>query len=55
MMVPTSEKVLPPLDLTGPASQFAERWRNWKRAFACFSFLTCTINEIQEGANIKYF
>ena len=27
-----SEKHLPPLDLTGPASQVANRWRKWKRA-----------------------
>ena len=28
-----NEKHLPPLDLTGPASQVAERWRKMKRAF----------------------
>ena len=28
-----NEKHLPPLDLTGPASQVADRWRKWKRAF----------------------
>ena len=28
-----NEKHLPPLDLTGPASHVAERWRKWKRAF----------------------
>jgi len=32
-----SEKALPPLDLTGPASQVAERWRKWKRAFEYFA------------------
>ena len=25
-----TKKHLPPLDLTGPASQVADRWRNWK-------------------------
>jgi len=25
------------LDLTGPASQVAERWRKWKRAFECYA------------------
>ena len=28
-----SEKHLPPLDLTGPVSEVADRWRKWKRAF----------------------
>ena len=28
-----SEKHLPPLDVTGPAWQVADRWRKWKRAF----------------------
>ena len=32
-----SEKALQPLDLTGPASQVAERWRKWKRAFEYFA------------------
>ena len=32
-----SEKALPPLDLTAPASQVAERWRKWKRAFEYFA------------------
>jgi hypothetical protein len=26
-----------PLDLTGPASQVAERWRKWKRAFEYYA------------------
>ena len=32
-----NEKHLPPLDLTGPASQVAERWRKWKRAFEYYA------------------
>ena len=32
-----SEKHLPPLDLTGPASQVADRWRKWKRAFEYYA------------------
>ena len=32
-----SEKALPPLDLTSPASQVAARWRRWKRAFEYFA------------------
>ncbi|KAL9985472.1 hypothetical protein ACROYT_G007886 [Oculina patagonica] len=32
-----TEKHLPPLDLTGPASQVAERWRKWKRAFEYYA------------------
>ena len=32
-----SEKALPPLDLTGLASQVAERWRKWERAFEYFA------------------
>ena len=36
-MVAISEKALPPLDLTGPASQVAEQWGKWKRAFEYFA------------------
>ncbi|KAL9962465.1 hypothetical protein ACROYT_G031570 [Oculina patagonica] len=32
-----TEKHLPPLDLTGPASQVAERWCKWKRAFEYYA------------------
>lgn len=32
-----SEKHLPPLDLTGPAPQVADRWRKWKRAFEYYA------------------
>ena len=32
-----TEKALPALDLTGPASQVAERWRKWKRAFEYYA------------------
>ena len=32
-----TEKHLPPLDLTGPASQVADRWRKWKRAFEYYA------------------
>ena len=32
-----TEKYLPPLDLTGPASQVAERWRKWKRPFEYYA------------------
>ena len=32
-----SEKHLPPLDLNGPASQVADRWRKWKRAFEYYA------------------
>ena len=32
-----SEKHLPPLDLTGPASEVADRWRKWKRTFEYYA------------------
>ena len=32
-----TEKHLPPLDLTGPASQVADRWRKWKREFEYYA------------------
>ena len=32
-----SERHLPPLDLTGPASQVADSWRKWKRAFEYYA------------------
>ena len=32
-----SEKTLPPLNLTGPTSQVADRWRKWKRAFEYYA------------------
>ena len=32
-----TEKHLPQLDLTGPASQVADRWRKWKRAFEYYA------------------
>ena len=27
------ERALPPLDLSGPSSQVAERWRQWRRSY----------------------
>ena len=50
-MVPRSEKVLPPLDLTGPRSGGVIG----NVRLPAFHLLTCTINEIQEGANVIYF
>ena len=32
-----TEKHLPPLDLTGLASQVAGRWRTWKREFEYYA------------------
>ena len=32
-----SEKYLPPLDLTGPASEVGDRWRKWKRTFEYYA------------------
>ena len=32
-----TEKHLPPLDLTGPASQVTDRWRKWKHAFEYYA------------------
>ena len=32
-----SEKYLPPLDLTGSASQVTDRWRKWKRTFEYYA------------------
>ena len=36
-MADGSERPLPTLDLSGPASQSAERWRKWKRAYQYYS------------------
>ena len=32
-MTNTAERALPPFDLTGSASQVAERWKRWKRSY----------------------
>ena len=31
-MANSSERALPPIDLSGSASKVAERWRQWKRS-----------------------
>ena len=32
-MANSSERALPPMDLSGSASKVAERWRQWKRSY----------------------
>ena len=50
-----SEKALPPLDLTGPASQVAERCRKRKRAFEYFAEGKGIDNVLKKTSLLLYF